>query len=175
MSHAQSFKTRLATVEDAKTLVEIGAKTFRDTFSLYNTPENMNIYLEKTFALDQITSELNNPSITFLLAYEENVVVGYAKLKEGENPSELKTLKAIEIERIYSVQEYLGRQVGPVLMQACLDIGRKRGYEVVWLGVWEHNPRAVAFYEKYGFEPFGSHPFWLGKDLQNDLLMKKKL
>jgi len=162
-------------MEDATTLLEIGAKTFRDTFSSYNTPENMNMYLEKTFTLDQLKNELNDPSIIYLLAYDKNVVVGYAKLIEGQNPSSLKTSKAIEIERIYSLQEYFGRKVGQMLMQTCLDIGRQRGYEMVWLGVWEHNPRAIAFYEKNGFETFGSHPFLLGDDLQSDLLMKKKL
>ena len=102
-------------------------------------------------------------------------VVGYAKVKEGKSPKELNSENGIEIERIYTLSEYRGKSVGKLLMQTCIDIALKRGYTEIWLGVWEYNPRAIAFYEKWGFEKFGSHPFLLGNDLQTDLLMKKKL
>ena len=81
----------------------------------------------------------------------------------------------IEIERIYASKAYLGKHVGKTLMEACLKLAKQGGHNVVWLGVWEHNPRAIAFYEKWGFEKFGSHSFLLGNDLQTDLLMKKNL
>lgn len=167
--------TRLATLEDASILLEIGIKTFHDTFAAFNTAEDMKLYLEKTFTPDQIKTDMLDPSTTFLLACDHNAVVGYAKLREGQNPAELNEEAGIEIERIYALQDYIGKNVGKALMQSCFDIARQRGYKVVWLGVWEHNPRAIAFYEKWGFEKFGSHAFLLGNDLQTDLLMKKNL
>jgi ribosomal protein S18 acetylase RimI-like enzyme len=96
-------------------------------------------------------------------------------MKMGEIPAGLNSTKTIEIERIYSTQEYIGKKAGKSLMEACLDVAREQDCETIWLGVWEHNPRAIAFYEKWGFEKFGSHPFLLGTDLQTDLLMKKNL
>jgi ribosomal protein S18 acetylase RimI-like enzyme len=169
------FTTRLASVDDANTVLEIGTKTFLDTFAEYNTAEDMRLYMEKTFTLDQIKKDILDPSTTFILAYDGQSIVGYAKLREGNNPIELDEETGIEIERIYSLKDYIGKSVGKTLLQACIDIALQRRYKVIWLGVWEHNPRAIAFYEKWGFEKFGSHPFLLGNDLQTDLLMRKNI
>jgi diamine N-acetyltransferase len=171
----QPFTTRKATLDDVAILVKVSVKTFRDTFAEVNTKEDMKAYLAKAFSRDQLIKELNDAASTFLLALDGDTVVGYAKLKEGEGPSELNGERGIEIERIYTLKDYLGKRVGKLLMQTCLDLAAERGYKLVWLGVWEYNPRAIAFYEKWGFKKFGSHPFLLGNDLQTDLLMKKKL
>lgn len=174
-SALQPFTTRLATVDDVDTLAKVSVKTFRDTFAEVNTKEDMKIYLSKAFSRNQLIKEINDPFSTFVLALDGEKVVGYAKLKEGESRSELNCERAIEIERIYTLKDYVGKRVGKLLMQTCLDLAAERDYNLVWLGVWEYNPRAIAFYEKWGFEKFGSHPFLLGNDLQTDLLMKKKL
>lgn len=175
METSVSFSVRVATLEDVPILVNLGAKTFQDTFGVHNTQENMRLYMEKTFTHEQITNEINDPATIFLIAYDGNTLVGYAKMKMGEIPTGLNSTKTIEIERIYSTQEYIGKKAGKSLMGACLDVAREQDCETIWLGVWEHNPRAIAFYEKWGFEKFGSHPFLLGTDLQTDLLMKKNL
>jgi ribosomal protein S18 acetylase RimI-like enzyme len=172
-SALQPFTTRLATLDDVDTLVKISVKTFRETFAEANTKEDMKLYVAKAFSRDQLIKELNDPASTFLLALDGETVVGYAKLRAGENPHELHGERGIEIERIYTLRDYLGKSVGKLLMQTCLDLATERGYHLVWLGVWEYNPRAIAFYEKWGFKKFGSHPFLLGNDLQTDLLMKR--
>ena len=174
-SALQPFTTRLATLDDVDTLVKVSVKTFRDTFAEVNTKEDMKIYLAKAFSRDQLIKEITDPASTFLLALDGESVVGYAKLNEGEGRNELNGERGIEIERIYTLKDYLGKRVGKLLMQTCLDVAAERGHKMVWLGVWEYNPRAIAFYEKWGFKKFGSHPFLLGNDLQTDLLMKKYL
>jgi diamine N-acetyltransferase len=174
-SALQPYSTRLATMDDIDTLVNISVKTFRDTFAESNTREDMMLYISKAFSRSQLLSELKDALSTFIFVLDGETVVGYAKLKEEKNKTELNGENGIEIERIYSLQEYVGKSVGKLLMQTCLDIASKRGYKHIWLGVWEYNPRAIAFYEKWGFEKFGSHSFLLGNDLQTDLLMKKKL
>jgi diamine N-acetyltransferase len=104
------------------------------------------------------------------------VPAGYARLYDGQElPRELAGSSAIEISRIYCEQAMIGKGVGKALMEACLDVGRRKGKEWIWLCVWEHNQRAIRFYEKTGFERFGQHLFLLGQDLQNDWCMKKKL
>lgn len=170
-----SFTTRLATTDDAAILVQIGIETFQDTFAEFNTEEDMKLYLEKTFTLEQVTQEIKDQTITYILAECNNQIVGYAKLRADHKPAELNDERGIEIERIYSIKQFIGRNVGKILMEACLDRAKQRGYQVIWLGVWEHNSRAIAFYEKWGFKRFGAHPFLLGTDLQTDLLMKCNL
>ena len=58
---------------------------------------------------------------------------------------------------------------------ACLAMAARDDYPVVWLDVWEKNPRAIAFYEKWGFKIVGEQSFQLGADLQHDWLMSRSL
>lgn len=171
----EKITIRSATFADAKLLAELGAKTFYETFESFNTEEDMASYLENNFTMNQLERELKEEGATFLLALHGDSVVGYAKMRKQEQPEGLNEIDNIEIERIYSSKEYLGKQVGKTLMEACLNFAKQGGHKVVWLGVWERNSRAISFYEKWGFEKFGSHPFILGKDLQTDLLMRKEL
>lgn len=175
ISSATPYTVRVASLEDAKAIKEFGTKTFHDTFAEHNNLIDIQMYLEKTFALDQVRQEIADRATTFLLIFDGSDIIGYAKLKEGDAPSGLNEERSIEIERIYAHKDFIGKKVGQLLMDHCLEIARQRSYSTIWLGVWEHNPRAIAFYEKCGFEKFGSHPFLLGTDLQTDLLMKKKL
>jgi diamine N-acetyltransferase len=167
------YTTREASTNDAEILVDIGIKTFSDTFGSTNTESNMRSYLEKTFTVDKIRKDLADPRCTYILLYHKRRVIGYAKLLKGKSdPNES---SKIEIERIYAVEEYIGKKAGQTLMQTCLGFAQREGYDKVWLGVWENNPRAIAFYEKWGFKKVGSHPFLLGDDVQTDLVMEKTL
>jgi ribosomal protein S18 acetylase RimI-like enzyme len=167
------YTIRLATIDDATVLAEIGIKTFRDTFADDNTEANMSAYLNKTFVPDQITQEISDPHSTFILAYHGTQIVGYAKLRKYEKSSEGRG--NMEIERLYASKDYIGKKVGKTLMLACLNRALASGYKTVWLGVWERNRKAIAFYESWGFKITGSHPFLLGDDVQTDLIMEKKL
>jgi len=171
----ENISIRIASVADAQLLSDLGARTFYDTFVSANTPEDMTLYLAKNFNRDQLERELKEEGSTFLIAQLGSSPVGYARMRKPEEPEGLNESNQIEIERIYSVKEYLGKAVGKSLMEACLNIAKQEGHKVAWLGVWEHNPRAISFYQKWGFEKFGTHPFLLGKDLQTDILMKKEI
>jgi ribosomal protein S18 acetylase RimI-like enzyme len=106
-----------------------------------------------------------------LLVELGNEIIGYAKMRVNlvENPD----MKSLEIERIYISKDYHGQKYGAMLMQKCIDVAIENNYESIWLGVWEHNPKAINFYQKWGFEIFGEHIFQLGDDAQTDFLMKK--
>lgn len=158
---------------DADLLAELGARTFSETFAADNTLENMQKYLAASFNLEQQVAELAEASSVFLIAEIEGVAVGYAKLSGGEALLEVKGDKPIELVRLYVSQEWLGRGVGEALMRACIDEARTAGYQTLWLGVWEHNNRARAFYRKWEFKEVGQHVFQLGEDRQTDVLMKR--
>lgn len=166
---------RYATTTDNVLLAELGARTFYDSFAADNTPEHMAAYLAASFSPEKQAAELADPSSVFLIAEVEGVVVGYTKLKEGEPAAGITGLRPIEIVRIYAGQEWIGRGVGATLMQVSLNEAEKRGCDTIWLGVWEHNRRARAFYRKWGFVEVGTQIFQLGDDLQNDLLMQRSV
>lgn len=171
----QEIRIRPADHRDVALLCALGRKTFSDTFESFNTAEDMKLYLEKNFSEEQLEKEMQEAGAVFFLAWDDEKAVGYAKVRKGDAPPELLHMKAFEIERVYADREYLGKHVGKSLLTACMDHARQTGYDTVWLGVWEHNPRAIAFYEKWGFEKFGEHEFVLGTDVQTDWLMMKKI
>jgi len=164
---------REATKDDALLIADLSRQTFYDTFAADNTKEDMELFLNKQFTKGRLILEVGAPENTFLLAYYNTEAAGYVKLREGRQPKSLGTKNALEIARLYAVSSMIGRGVGKELMKASIEIAKERGKEVIWLGVWERNQRAIAFYEKWGFEKFDEWDFLLGNDVQRDWLMKK--
>jgi len=171
------IKIRQATPDDAKLLTDLSYTTFWDAFAHHpkNAPEDLSHYMRQAFNLDQIASELTDPNSIFLIATIDEKPAGYAKLILNNIEEGITATSPVELSRLYSHQEFLGRGVGQNLMDACFERGKHEGCDIMWLGVWEYNPRAQRFYEKNGFEIVGKHTFQLGADPQTDLLMEKQL
>ena len=169
-----NFIVRRGKPDDAELLAELGKRTFSETFASDNTPENMAAYLASAFSPLQQASELADPHCVFFIAETDGVVVGYAMLRSGNVPAGV-TGDPIELVRLYVSRESLGGGVGAALMQACIDEAQRAGFESLWLGVWEHNPRAQAFYRKWNFHEVGTHVFQLGDDPQTDVLLQRSI
>jgi len=165
---------RRATIEDAKSLTDLSYTTFWDAFAHHpkNAPDDLAHYMRQAFNLEQISDELNDPRAIFLLAEIDGELAGYAKLVCDNLEPGITAARPIELNRLYSQQKFLGQGVGQTLMDACFDLAKKEGFDTMWLGVWEYNPRAQRFYEKNGFQQVSSHTFVLGSDPQTDLLMQ---
>lgn len=166
---------RRVTPNDIDQLQKIGRQTFYETFSAGNTEEDMNKYLEEGFSVEKLTAELNNKDSEFYFASLGRNVIGYLKLNFGQSQTELKDDKALEIERIYVLKEFHGKNAGQLLYDKAIQIARQKNADYVWLGVWEENPRAIGFYRKNGFVEFDKHIFKLGNDEQTDIMMKLQL
>ncbi|HLX92484.1 MAG TPA: GNAT family N-acetyltransferase [Puia sp.] len=166
---------RVATSADAAMIADLSRRAFQDAFGQFNSPDNMEKFLNGEFERENLTNQVGSQGNTFFIATADNRIIGYARLCESVNPPGIGEFNAVEISRIYVEQEAIARGIGSRLMQACISEARKRRKEVIWLGVWEHNPRAIAFYRKFGFERFGKHVFMLGDDPQTDWLMKREL
>ncbi len=166
---------RRASDADAALLAELGARTFYDTFAADNTPEDMAAYLAQAFSPEKQAAELFDSNAIFFIAEVDGAAAGYAELHAGDAPSCVKGAAPIELVRLYVTQEWHGRGVGEALMSACIEEARAAGHRTMWLGVWERNWRAQAFYRKWNFHVVGEHPFVLGSDRQTDLLMERVL
>lgn len=166
---------RYATLEDAEMLSELGARTFYDTFAKDNTPENIETHLKKSFSSEIQAAELSEPDNIFLIAELDDVPAGYVQLMLNSRDEAITADRPVEIRRIYASKEYIGKGIGPELMKASIEEARQRNCDCVWLGVWEKNPRAIAFYEKCGFRKVGTHIFAVGDDPQNDFIMELEL
>lgn len=168
---------RQATVEDAKLLTDLAYTTFWDAFAHHpkNAPDDLNYYMRQAFNVEQITAELLDDKNIFLIAEIEDDAAGYSKIIIDNIEPGITAERPVELSRLYSHQKHLGQGIGQRLMDACFERARVEGRDVMWLGVWEYNPRAQRFYEKNGFRVVGSHVFLLGKDAQTDLLMQREL
>ena len=165
---------RLATEADAAAIATISRQTFYDTFATVNTPENMNRFMTEQFSHDMLMRQVGAPGNIFLLAYNGADLLGYARLHEENLLPQLQPWRAIEICRLYATRQAIGKGVGSALMERCIDLARSADKQVIWLGVWEKNQRAIDFYQRWGFEKFGEHVFMLGDDAQTDWLMWKR-
>lgn len=168
---------RRATENDAEQLTRVSFDTFWDTFAGHpmNAPHDLDEYMRRAFTVGQITSELADPQNIFTLAEIHGAIAGYSKLILDTTEPGVTAERPVELSRLYSRQQYLGKGVGQALMGRCLEDARDLGRDAMWLGVWEYNPRAQRFYEKHGFRVVGKHVFQLGTDPQTDLLMQKDL
>lgn len=175
MTQIPGLTIRRGTLEDAALLSDLGARTFSETFAADNTPEDLAAYMATSFNVAQQTAELEDPASTFLIAEVDGHAAGYARLHAGEPAKGVAGANPVELVRLYVSRDWLGRGLGEQLMRACIDEARQAGHETIWLGVWERNARAQAFYRKWNFRTVGEHIFPLGSDLQRDIVMERPL
>ncbi|KRK98784.1 hypothetical protein FD04_GL000525 [Secundilactobacillus odoratitofui DSM 19909 = JCM 15043] len=162
-------------IADLTALQAISRETFADTFGKYNTPEDLQRYLDSAYSDSQLTSELNNENSSFYALYHDNQIVGYTKLNIDDAQSEVQGPDALEVERIYIRPAFKRMGFGRQLMDYAIKSGFQLNKKRVWLGVWERNHAAQKFYESFGFVPFDDHVFTLGQSRQRDILMNKIL
>ncbi|MEN8702233.1 GNAT family N-acetyltransferase [Bacillus infantis] len=163
------------TLEDLHQLQEISIETFSDTFKDQNSPENMNAYLEKAYNLEQLKKEVSHSSSRFFFVLFNEVIAGYLKVNVKDAQSEKMGEEAFEIERIYIKKPLQKHGIGKYLLNKAIEMAEEQGKKKIWLGVWEHNENAIAFYQKMGFVQTGAHSFYMGDEEQTDLIMVKVL
>ncbi len=172
MKDIEIKKVTLANIEQ---LQYIGRQTFIETFSGVNTEDNMSKYLDESFNISRLTSEIQNLNSEFYFAVIDAKVVGYLKINCGDAQTELKNDNTLELERIYVLKEFHGKKVGQILFNRAFQIAEQRKVDYLWLGVWEENHKALKFYMKNGFTDFNKHVFRLGDDVQTDIMMKLQI
>lgn len=166
---------RKCTPADLITLQALSRSTFDTAFRHLNTPENMAAYLDSAFDTEKLRAELLDAQSEFYFLYAGDVLAGYMRLNEGAAQSDLHDPASLELERIYVTADFQGGGLGGALMDKAMELARLRGKAYIWLGVWEKNERAIAFYMSHGFEVFDRHTFILGDEVQSDFMMRKNL
>ena len=160
------FAIRRARPADASALAELASRTFTDAFAAQNRPEDVELYLARSFGEPQQRAEIENPDGVTLVVEVSGALIAFAQLRRSDAGH-----GEVELARFYVERTHHGRGVAQAMMDAVLDAARSLGAGTLWLGVWEHNPRGIRFYEKCGFRDVGSHPFLVGNDLQTDRIM----
>lgn len=168
---------RKANIKDTEVLAQIGWQSFYDAFADHpkNAPEDMKTYMDEAFSAEAISRDLADEDAIYFVAEFDEKIVGYAKLKKNSREDCVSGENPLELCRLYSLNEYIGKGIGKALMLESLKYAEENAHDFFWLGVWEYNLRAQEFYKKFGFEKCGEHVFQLGSDPQTDWVMQKKI
>lgn len=169
------IRLRRALLTDAKALALLAERTFRATFEPWNDPEDMNAHCASAYGEGVQAKELSDPLVTTIVCDFEGSLVAYGQLRWSPAPRCVVAERPAEIHRLYVEQAFHGQGVASRLMTELLACARAGGADRIWLGVWEHNARARAFYAKFGFMEVGEHVFRLGSDDQRDLVLVRDL
>lgn len=162
---------RAAKLSDAKNLAMLAEKTFRDTFSEQNTRENMDAHCLASYGIEIQSHEICSSEYVTIVAEADGELVAYAQLRWGPAPRCVSACVPGEIQRLYVDKHFHGKGLAHKLMEECLKILKEYDSDMAWLGVWEANPRAIAFYKKFNFKEVGDHVFPLGIDPQRDIIL----
>jgi diamine N-acetyltransferase len=170
-----TVQIRRADARDAALLAVIAERTFSDTFAHLNTAQNMAAHLASSYSPAIQRAQLESPAIRVLLLERDGEPLGYAQMRSGHRPDCVPPTATIELWRFYIDRSGIGSGLAQTLMQAVYAQAREAGAQSLWLGVWDQNARAIAFYRKCGFREVGAHPFHLGSEAQTDLIMLRDL
>lgn len=162
---------RRAVAADAAALAAFAERTFRDSFAEWNTAANMAGHCARHFGPDTQAREISDRGRVTLLAEHAGGLAGFAQLRFEHAADCVSCERPVELQRLYVASEWHGRGVAQEIMSECLALAADARCDVLWLGVWEHNQKAIAFYRKLGFRTVGEHEFMLGEEAQRDLVM----
>ncbi len=160
---------------DARQLSQFAESTFRATYGAMNNAKQMAIHCQNSFGEQIQAAAISNPDMVTLLCEHEGILIGYAQVHWGGAPDFVSSRSPGELQRLYIGDEWHGKGVAQALMNACFEEMTKRGSDLVWLGVWERNPRAIAFYRKLGFTEVGEQIYSFGDDPQRDIVMARSI
>jgi ribosomal protein S18 acetylase RimI-like enzyme len=166
---------RIAVPADAAPLAALAEQTFRDAFGPQNHPADLDTYCALSFGAVTQRRELLDPGLVTWLSETAGELTGYAQLRLDAPHDRVAAPRCAELRRLYVASAFHGAGVAQALMDTALSAAERVAADWLWLGVWEHNPRAIAFYRKYGFREVGEQRFQIGSDLQRDLVMGRSL
>jgi ribosomal protein S18 acetylase RimI-like enzyme len=166
---------RYATPSDANALAKLAETTFRDTFASTNSIEDLNLHCQAKYGEAIQLAEIKSSDMTALLCEADGALIAYSQLRWHPAPACVSAIRPGEIQRFYVDDAWHGKGIAQELMKRCFMELKQRNSDFAWLGVWERNPKAIAFYKKFGFIEIGSHVFPLGTDPQRDIIMARAI
>ena len=162
---------RNAVHNDVAGLVEMAAEAFRDTYREIVDPQDMEDYVTTALTADYFLPHVDDPSSGLLLAIAGARLVGYALVTRSAAPVCVNRYSPVELARIYLRREVIGKGYGAALMRAVQAEARRLRADGIWLGVYDRNLRARAFYQRWGFIDVGIQQFMLGDKIYADPIM----
>lgn len=153
---------RQATPEDAALLASFATQAFTDTYRGLDDPQEIADYVAEHFTPEVVAGVIEDPACSTLLAWVGEQLAGYAVVRAEPAPGCVAGPAPLQLWRLYLGEGFIGQGLGARLMAAVHAEARKRGAQTLWLGVYDRNLRAVAFYKRFGFVQVGGKEFLFG-------------
>ena len=178
---------RIATTADADEVAALAARTFSLACPPTTTAEAIAAHIRTVLSPARFRVHLADPTHRVVLAEVGGRPVGYTMVVQAP-PSDpdvagaLRLRPEVELSKVYVEQGAHGAGVARPLMAETLRVARElageRGLDAdagIWLGVNEHNARAIRFYERSGFRIVGTRSFRLSDAVETDHVMERAL
>lgn len=166
---------RRANSNDAAALAALAEQTFIDTYAAQNDPEQIRVHCVQNFGIKQQSAEIADPDYAVILAYWDQELVGFAQVVNKPAPESIDAENAVALYRYYVKQAWHGKGIAQALLAEAEKAARIFGADFLWLGMWEHNARALAYYQKVGFQHVGWMDYQFGDVLERDYVLLKRL
>jgi ribosomal protein S18 acetylase RimI-like enzyme len=157
-----AFKIRRAVSSDAKALAALGPATFIEAFGDEFPADAIQARMAAVYSRPRLQRDLTDPAYAWFMALEQENALGFLVLHWAPVPDCVAGPRPLELARVYVRKAWPGRGPAFALMEAGLNAARNMGAETLWLQAWEHNPRALAFYQAHGFRRAGAIEVSLG-------------
>lgn len=169
------YEFRLANHDDAAALAALARQTFIDTYAEQNDAEQIRAHCEKNFGISQQSKEIADPDYVVILAYHDEELVGFAQVVNNPPPDSIAADKAVALYRYYLKKEWHGKGIAQPLLAEAETAAKTFNANQLWLGMWEHNARALAYYKKVGFQHVGWMDYEFGGVIERDYVLLKNL
>lgn len=161
--------------DELDTLQSLSIQSFREAYEPVEDPDEFQKYIDQAYNKKVLRSELDNPESDFYFIKKNGVLAGYLKLNVGATQTEQMDDRYLEIQRIYLLKAFYGQGLGRLLIEKAEAVAKAKGKQRIWLGVWEENTKAIAFYKHLGYQIFSAHTFMVGNLEEVDHMMEKVL
>lgn len=178
MARPKQFATpriRPATLSDAAALADLGALVFRHTYGAAIPATILDSYLARAFTPTMIRQALTSNATTYLVAEQNERLLGYSKCAATAAPPCVKAKPAVELVNLYVHPAYQGNGVGRQLLHETIQGVTAQAPTILWLCVWQANQRAVDFYQRFGFTIVGKTEVYVDGVVFDDWVMQKEM
>ena len=168
---------QLANAEEAEDLSRFAEASFVHTFGHIYDPADLAAFLADWNPPARIAAQIADPEWTIaLIRGDDGAILGFAKLGpiDFPVPDGHPTDDATELHQLYVAPEAKGTGVAAALMDWGIAWARERA-SILYLSVFTENPRAQAFYRRYGFVDIGRNAFRVGNHIDEDRIWRLDL
>ncbi|MBR7800519.1 GNAT family N-acetyltransferase [Undibacterium fentianense] len=175
LESSRPLSFRRACLVDAAALAALAEQTFVDTYSEQNDPEQIRTHCAKNFGIAQQSAEICDPKYAVILAFIGEALVGFAQVVKNPPPDSIAAERAVALYRYYVSKAWHGKGIAQALLLEVEAAAREFGANQIWLGMWEHNARALAYYQKVGFQHVGWMDYQFGDIVERDYVLLKSI